>query len=54
LTVNAEHGDVVIHTELDGHPFCALVLTTDNALTLALWLTAHVVDERRRRQVSEL
>jgi Transposase DDE domain group 1 len=36
--------------EIDGKPFCAMVLTMDNALALSMWLVAHVVDERRRRQ----
>ena len=48
LYVGAEHGDVVIHAELAGRPFCALVLTLDDALTLSMWLCAHVVDARRR------
>ena len=48
LIVGAEHGDIVIHMEFDGKPFCAMVLTMDNALTLSMWLCAHVVDERRR------
>jgi hypothetical protein len=49
LTVGTEHGDVLIHAALTGHPFCALVLTLDDALTLSMWLCAHVIDERRRR-----
>jgi hypothetical protein len=35
LTVGAEHGDILIHADLAGRPCCALVLTLDNALTLA-------------------
>jgi hypothetical protein len=50
LTVSSEHGDVVIHAELIGRPFCALVLALDDALTLNLWIAAHVIDERRRRR----
>ena len=49
LTVGAEHGDIVIHVDLAGRPFCACVLTMDNALTLSMWLCAHIVDERRRQ-----
>ena len=48
LFVGAEHGDVVIHVDVASRPFCALVLTTDDALTLCLGLCARVVDERRR------
>ena len=51
LIVDAEHGDIVIHVELTGQPFCACVLTMDNALTLSMWLCAHIVDERRRRRL---
>ena len=48
LIVGAEHGDIVIHVEFEGKLFCAMVVTMDSALTLSLWLCAHVVDERRR------
>ena len=48
MFVGAEHGDVIIHAELAGRPFCALVLTLDHALALSLGLCARVVDERRR------
>jgi hypothetical protein len=48
LTVGAEHGDVAVHVERAGRPFCAAILTKDDALALSLWLCAHVVDERRR------
>jgi hypothetical protein len=53
LTVGAEHGDILLHVELAGRPFCALVLTTENALSVSMWLTAHVVDERKRTQAGE-
>jgi hypothetical protein len=49
----AEHGDVVLHVEIDSKRFCAMVLTMDDALALSMWLCAHVVDERRRRRESE-
>jgi hypothetical protein len=51
LLVGAEHGDVVVRVDLAGRPFCALVLTADDALTLSMWLCAHIVDERRRRHL---
>jgi hypothetical protein len=41
LLVGAEHGDIVIHADLAGRPFCAFVLTADDALTLSMWLCAH-------------
>ena len=50
LTVGAEEGDITVHTEIDGKPFSTMVLTMDDALTLSMWLCAHIVDERRRRQ----
>jgi hypothetical protein len=50
LIVGAEQGDIMVHAEFAGHAGCTLVLTLDNALTLAMWLVAHVVDERQRRQ----
>jgi hypothetical protein len=53
LTVGAEHGDILLQVELAGRPFCALVLTTENALSISMWLTAHVVDDRKRRQAGE-
>ena len=53
LIVGAEHGDIMVHAKFAGHPGYTLVLTLDNAITLSMWLCAHVVDERRRRQASE-
>ena len=49
LFVGAEHGDITMHVEINGKLFCTCVLTADNALTLSLWLCAHVIDERRRQ-----
>jgi hypothetical protein len=48
ILVGTEHGDINIHTEIDGHEFCVFVLTMNNALTLSMWLCAHIVDERHR------
>jgi hypothetical protein len=53
LIVGTEHGDIIVHAEFVDHPDCTFVLTMDNALALSMWLVAHVVDERRRRQASE-
>jgi hypothetical protein len=50
LVVSAEQGDIEVHVAMEDKPSCTLVLTMDNALTLSMWLVAHVVDERRRRQ----
>jgi hypothetical protein len=53
LIVGAEQGDITVHAEFAGHPGCTLVLTLDDALELAMWMIAHVVDQRRRRQARE-
>jgi hypothetical protein len=47
LTVGAEHHDIVIRVDL-AESSCTLELTPDDALTLGMWLSAHIVDERRR------
>jgi hypothetical protein len=47
LTVGAEHGDIKVDVDVAEHS-CTLVLTIDDALTLGMWLSAHIVDERRR------
>jgi hypothetical protein len=47
LTVGAERGDIVVDVDVAEHS-CTLVLTIDDALTLGMWLSAHIVDERRR------
>ena len=47
LTVGAEHGNIVVDVDVAEHS-CTLVLTIDDALTLGMWLSAHIVDERRR------
>ena len=46
LTVGAEHGDIEVRVDL-AEQQCTLVLTLDDALTLGMWLSAHIVDERR-------
>jgi hypothetical protein len=50
LDVAAEHGDILVHLELAGHAFCAVVLTLDAALDLQLAIAACVIDERQRRR----
>jgi hypothetical protein len=54
LVVSAEHGDIEVNVTMEDKLSCTLVLTMDDALTLCMWLVAHVVDERRRSQQGPL
>jgi hypothetical protein len=46
LTVGSEHGHIKVCVDL-AEQQCTFVLTLDDALTLGMWLSAHIVDERR-------
>jgi hypothetical protein len=43
LTVGAERGDIVVDVDVAEHS-CTLVLTINDALTLGMWLSAHIVE----------
>jgi hypothetical protein len=46
LTVGSEHGHIKVCVDL-AEQQCTFVLTLDDAHTLGMWLSAHIVDERR-------